>query len=158
MIGRPKKYKEDLRMKSILLPDSISEKIKAIAQKKGISQNSLIIATLLKGLDSADLEEFVEEFIENIKKKEIVENPEIAIKLYEIIKEKINIYFESGQIPTKINQGTEKEEIINIFVTNLILPKVLIELDTQEIEYVKKDVDKKIVSILSKTIDEYLVR
>lgn len=153
--GRPKKYGEDVRMQSIVLPDSIDEKLREIANKKGMSKNALIIATILKGLDAKDLELFIDEFLDNTKKKEIEKNPELEKKIIEIIKEKINVYFESGQIITKIREGTSKEEIINVFASNLIEPKVFTELDTQEIEYIKKEVSKKIISNLSKIIDEY---
>jgi hypothetical protein len=155
MVGRPKKYNEDVRMQSILLPDSIDLKLKEKATKKGISKNAYIIATLLKGLDAEDLESFIDEFIDNLDKKEKPIDPETEQKVKQIIIDETNEYIKTGQITNKIRSGASKTEIISVFAINLILPKVLIEIDTQELDFPKKLVEKKVNSYISNLYDEY---
>lgn len=136
-MARKSKYNERIIMSSIAIPDSIYTWLEETSKKKGISKNSIVIASIMKSMDAEDIDKLIDNMETTIKSKQT--NLQDVQKQQEVI----YINYINKLIPTYHDRiivsirHNSRNIAIETF-TNIMLNKLMDVLLEDNIEFDKK--------------------
>jgi hypothetical protein len=142
-MARRSKYNERMIMSSIAIPDSIYSWLEETSRKKGISKNSIVIASIMKSMDAEDIDKLIDNMETTIKSKQTnlqdVQKQQEAIYV-DYFNKLISTYHE--RIISSIRNNSRNIAIETF--TNIILNKLMDVLLEDSIEFDKKDLSNLI--------------
>lgn len=135
-MARKSKYKEKTIMSSVSIPDSVWEWLEETSKKKGISKNSIVVASLMRTMTDEDIEKVMINMQNEIKKKQELNNKfkaEQEAKYIQIINKLIEYYTDRIKLSITNNSRTQAIETYIPLLTN----KAMDYLIDKNIEYDK---------------------